>query len=388
MHDVKNGYTIEEIDSSQEMGKIKQQWDEIVLTLSSSIIGLDFSSLFSWIDLLQQTHGEIEHKKVLVLREQGSVVGFFPVYYYHKRAAKINARFLAPITELYSNRPGFILRQPKLEHLSVMLDYLFDEKKSWDIFELTLVDGSASQKLFLEYIEQRGLYYALLSQSSTPYMHFEKKWDQYFAGLAKKFRWLVRSNEEKLRQKGRLTFKHFHHENLSKEVLNVILDIEQESWKEGAGTSISRNEYQKKFYTKLLSSELDNCWASVHLLFLDDEPIAYILGVNHNGVFADLKESYKEKYKEYSPGHVLKRFAFEELINYETRVYDFCGLAESYKMKWASTTYSKSTYLVYNRTVRARAAKIIGVNFKSISRKLAKRAAALALSTHCFGSVL
>jgi CelD/BcsL family acetyltransferase involved in cellulose biosynthesis len=72
---------------------------------------------------------------------------------------------------------------------------------------------------------------------------------------------------------------------------------------------------------------------SAHVLRLDGRPLAYILGVAAgDGAFLDLKESFDASYAQYSPGHVLKRFAMETLIARGVGIYDFMRACEPYKL--------------------------------------------------------
>ena len=103
-----------------------------------------------------------------------------------------------------------------------------------------------------------------------------------------------------------------------------------------------------------------NGWLSGHLLELDGDPIAYVYGLIHNGNFCDLKESYKLAYKDDSPGQVLKAFVMERLIERQVKIYDYMGLCEPYKLRWTDRIYRRNQYVLYNKTIRGRAAQLIG----------------------------
>ena len=185
-------------------------------------------------------------------------------------------------------------------------------------------------------------------------------WRNYFESLPKKFRWLLRDAEKKLRASGRLHYTEYRQGSDLKHFLDAMFHVEQKSWKEVQKSSITANDDQRKFYTALTAIAAERGLLSCHLLELDEEPIAYIYGLLFNGVFSDLKESYNLSYQSMSPGHALKLFVLERLYDRNARLYDYMGVCEPYKMRWTDTTYTRSTYMIFNRTLGGLAARISG----------------------------
>jgi CelD/BcsL family acetyltransferase involved in cellulose biosynthesis len=273
---------------------------------------------------------------------------------------------IAPLTELYAGRCGFLLGEPRSEQFGALFGAVCDSENNWDVLQFSLVEGSLQHQEFFAWQSQSGFACEKVITQTSPYIVLQENWQQHFASLPKKFRSTIRNGEKRMREHGRLKYREFH-ENADIEFFAAAaLEIERESWKEAAGTSLTANRLQENFHTGFLESALQNGWLCGHLLLLDDEPIAYIHGVLYNGIFYDLKESYKSRYREMSPGHVLKAFAFDSLYVHNTRLYDFMGVCEEYKMKWTDKTYSRNTYLLYNRTARGWAARSVG-RFKGYS---------------------
>lgn len=343
-----------------ECAPLRASWNAIVAAQSGEILSLDVTCTFEWAMTLWRNHLESKEQRVLVLESDREIAAILPLCNFRKQVHGLPCRAIAPLTELYSGRSGFLLRDPRGEQFETLLGSLCDAEKNWDVFQFTLVDGSAQHREFLAWQARSNLACEEIAKQTSPYIVLQENWDQHFASLPKKFRSTIRNGEKRMREHGRLEYKEFRESADIASFAATMLEIERDSWKESAGTSLTANRLQEAFHTDLLKSALDAGWLSGHLLLLGGEPVAYIYGLLHNGIFSDLKESYKSRYREMSPGHVLKSFAFQSLYSHKARLYDFMGLCEDYKMKWTDKTYSRITYLLFNRTARAWAARGVG----------------------------
>lgn len=343
-----------------ECAPLRAAWNGIVAAQSGEILGLDVTCTFEWAMTLWSNHLEKKEQRVLILEADGEITGILPLYHFRKQVHGLPCRTIAPVTELYSGRSGFLLRDPRSDQFEILFGSLCDSEKNWDVFQFTLVDGSAQHRDFLAWQARSNLACEEIAKQTSPYIVLQENWEQHFAGLPKKFRSTIRNGEKRMREHDRLEYKEFREAADIEFFAAAMLEIERDSWKESAGTSLTANRLQETFHTDLLKSALHAGWLSGHLLLLDGEPVAYIYGLLHNGIFSDLKESYKSRYREMSPGHVLKSFAFQSLYSHKARLYDFMGLCEDYKMKWTDKTYSRTTYLLFNRTARAWAARRVG----------------------------
>ena len=163
----------------------------------------------------------------------------------------------------------------------------------------------------------------------------------------------MKKGEKELRALGTLEYREYTSPAMVTEFQEVVTRVEAQSWKAQEGTSIANSGLQRRFYDAMLRAAAGGQRLSGHALFLDGRPIAFILGIlDDSGVFLDLKESFSLDFQEFSPGHVLKRLALEQLISRRARIYDFMGKCEPYKMRWTSQTYRQMTVAFYLKTLR------------------------------------
>ena len=336
--------------------KLRGPWAELLARQSSTVLDLDVTAGLDWAQVLWETHLTSGPIEVLALHQSGTIQGILPLFRRSKTIRKLPFRGIGLLTELYSGRSGFLLGDQSAELLRESLERICSKTPAWDVFSLTLLEDSPSEKLVEALASTAGFSLQLIEKQYSPYIPFQKNWEQHFAALPKKFRSTIRNGEKRLRDRGQLTYRECLTADDAGQFNSAVLDIERDSWKEAAGTSIAANPVHEAFHRAITVRAAERGFFSGHLLLLDGQPIAYVMGLLYNGVFLDLKESYKNSFRESSPSHVLKNFIFARLYEREAKVFDFMGNCEEYKMKWTDKTYCRNTYLLFNNTLRGRLA--------------------------------
>jgi len=351
---------IEILDSREAILGLREVWNQLVLENSGSVEQLDLTSSFEWAACLWESHLQGQTPTVAVFREDQKIVGLLPIRRFRRSIRGLSCNSFEPVSELYSGRTGFLIRNQQPDLLFALVSGLKQELDDWDTFSATVVQGSIHESLLLE-AARRGRWHSLvLARVSSPYIPFLETWDSHFASLPKKLRSTMRNGEKRLRERGELAYREFVLPQDIAEFNDAAKSIEADSWKSAAGSAIASNPVHEAFHSTIALRAAENGWFSGHVLYLDGKPIAYIFGLLHNGVFLDLKESYRAPLREMSPGHVLKFFAFPTLYQRGTRWYDFMGTCEEYKMKWTDKIYTRVTYLLFNNTLRGRLARFLG----------------------------
>jgi CelD/BcsL family acetyltransferase involved in cellulose biosynthesis len=340
----------------QEWEVLRTGWNAMLARDSAGVEALDFTASFEWALTLWQTHWNTGEVEIVVLREGATIVGILPLYRFGKSVRRIPCRMVAPIWELYSGRTGFLLRTLAPEYLRLMFSTLRTQVRPWDLLSLTVVQGSQYERLFHDMAAAAGLRAKPVENFRSPYIPLQDSWEKHFASLPKKLRSTIRNGEKRLRASGEVAYRECRTPEDAIAFNAAVAQIERDSWKEAAGTSIAANPVHEAFHQCMTVRAAESGAFSGHLLLLNQEPIAYVMGTLYNGVFLDLKESYRNSLREMSPGHALKNFVFPKLIEQKATVYDFMGQCEDYKMKWTDKTYRRTTYLLFNDTIRAKAA--------------------------------
>lgn len=339
----------------ERLRELYGRWDDLLASTYCGIPGNDATYSSTWTSALAESLLRDRAISALTVNGPEGTLALLPYYRQPAQGLLGLSRRLSAATEVYSGRTSFIARNNSAELCDLLLAALGNTIPQWDSFQLTVVQNSAAHRALYAQVRNGNLLATSILAEESPYIALLGNWADTFESLPKKLRWTIRKSEKDLSMLGALTYEHHHSPDTADELQSSIYEIEKQSWKEHAGSSITTHGEQQEFYDAFIRLGSRAGLLSAHLLKLDNKPLAYILGVRTSDhMFLDLKESFVQSHAKYSPAHVLKRFAFETLINSGVVVYDFMGACEPYKMKWTDKTYRRITIIIYNRTIRGR----------------------------------
>ena len=336
-----------------DLDQLSSDWDLLARKRLNGVSGPDITCSVHWARALSRSLLRDADVSLLEVLSGEQSVAILPVSLHRERTSILRKAELRLITEAHSGRSGLLVA---------------DDDPALMKFVLLIVDAANSLGLRLRRI----------SANESPYIELRNSWDELIAGLPKKMRWTIRKGEKTLSEKGKLEYKYICEAQSVSFLLESILEIERSSWKEESRTSLTAQTWQQEFFEALIGIAAEAGILSAHLLCLDGEPIAYVLGLEAgDGVFLDLKESFSSAHADFSPGHVLKRFVMESLIARGVHTYDFMGQCETYKMRWTNKTYRSLTYALFNSTIggsirymRSRLAR----NEENLAKRMGKHA--------------
>jgi len=105
------------------------------------------------------------------------------------------------------------------------------------------------------------------------------------------------------------------------EGLKVAFEIDNYSRKKSRGYSSFSDEGIKNFY-RMISKYLDKNF-SIHVLYMEDQPIAYEMGFSIGSTYIGSQLSFDERYAAYSPGKVMIVRLIEHLATSGIQLLDF-----------------------------------------------------------------
>jgi CelD/BcsL family acetyltransferase involved in cellulose biosynthesis len=339
-------------DFAKNQSELQRCWNEVLSSLTTGVSGPDATCSFEWCETVWNVLREDRAARVFVAFEGSKAVALLPVVLQPPRPGVFAPRILVPLNELYCSRSRLLLSPGHESALIELLSHAAEEMPRWDIFLATLLDDGVTRDVLRRADVAAEYALEVLGESQSPYFALAISWEAQLAALAKKFRWTIRSSLAGLEKLGTLRYAEILRPAQVADFLTAMMVVERNSWKEQSGTSISVNEAQQSFFTRYAEAAARSGTLSAHLLSLNEVPIAYIFGVRDGNVFLDLKESFSSEYSKHSPGHVLKRYTLDRLIANGIEWYDFMGACEPYKMRWTSTTYTRSTFALYRRDLR------------------------------------
>lgn len=346
--------TITVLETINECAELKNAWDRLLRQHATATDGIDVTGTIEWTLSLWKNHLRSQPQKIFLLSEAGQVCAILPCHQSKSSKYGIRENILEPITELYPGRKGFLLKDGSDAHLEAVFNFIFTQFSGWDVFRCTLVDGSPSAKMFAAMVEKHR--YSVLSNHciTSPYILLPPQQEAYFSGLSKNFRDNLKKSESRLNKAGKMSVRFYQSPDEVMAFLDAVLSIERRSWKEQAGTSITTNPIQEALYRLFLPQAAENQWLMGTVLSVDEKPIAYAMGLIFEGIYYNLKASYDETMRATGAGSFIYSPIIKELYRREIFVCDFMGKCEEFKMRWTDATYSRTTYFLYNQTIRGR----------------------------------
>ena len=120
------------------------------------------------------------------------------------------------------------------------------------------------------------------------------------------------------------------------EFLETAHAISLRTWQsDKLGLRIHNNSQELRFFTFLATQQS----LRSYLLFVDEQPAAFLFGTQHKGLFSYEEVGYVREFSDRSPGQVLLVQVLEDLLkDNPPRVFDFGGGAADYKQLFATTT--------------------------------------------------
>ncbi len=344
------GLRLRELGSFEAARALRDGWDALVRRSAATMTGVDVTATFEWMQVIWETRDIEGDLRILAAEADDAVVAVLPTYMVHERRFGIPRHRLHLVSNMYGGRCGFLLAGAGQERFDRVMDDALRGPARWDDFLLSVLDGSESERLLREYAKSRGHGLVPVSRTVSPYIRLPGPGTDPLAGLGKKLRYNIRNSEKKLRDAGVLEFRLVSQGADPEEFLRLVMDVERRSWKHEAGTAITRNPRQERFYRAFAVAAARAGWLHAAVLLLSGEPVAHVYGVLYEGIYYDLKESYDARFSTIAPGHVLKRYLLADLVERGVPLFDYMGRCEPYKMQWTDLTYSQTTYVMYNHT--------------------------------------
>ena len=329
---------IEVIADRARFSSLATDWDRLVTENPDLAEGLDATTGYAWFCALVETFEPGRTARVVVLRDGGQIVGLLPLVATGSGLCKR----LAVASELYGGRNGLMLVRDDPALLRALLHGARMAFGPWQSLRLMVVEGSRTARLLHAAGPAQSLRLTTSAGWESPYFALGSTQNEFMAGVSKGLRQTIRTSIHKFNALGEIRYEDIGPEQSPSALLQAILDIERRSWKHAAGSAISCHPAQALFYRNFFESALGSGLVCGIVMYLNNTPVAYNLGLLRAGYYSCLKHSNLDAHQNLSPNQVLNLVLIERLRARGVSMYDYMGAVEPHKMRWSSAT---RTYL-------------------------------------------
>lgn len=174
-------------------------------------------------------------------------------------------------------------------------------------------------------------------------------WKQFMASRSRKVRSAMKRSFERLRDAGgsELRVLEYVASHEVEQHLRRGFEVEDRSWKSGAGTSVLRLPRVFRFYCRQAAALAAS--GNLELAFLEHagQSIGFMYGIHAKGVYYPAKIGYDDKFAAFSPGQLLNCQMLERFQQmHELEHLDFHGPIGPAFGRWATRSYRSGQLLV------------------------------------------
>jgi CelD/BcsL family acetyltransferase involved in cellulose biosynthesis len=336
-----------------ELEALAPQWPSLLLDSPEDLLGLGPTNALVWMTALAESRPTAAAARVLLLERSGVLQGALPVVRHSRGLLGVR---MSAITELYGGRNGPLLRDTTPELAMALLKHLRMAEPRWVSLKLTVVKDSPNADALLQACRRLGLVWLEVPVAPTAFVRLLDSTTSFLAGVSRSLQRNLRQSLRLANERGSLSWCEFDQPQDAEALMALMMDIESRSWKHEAGTSVTLHPEQEAFYRALAPRALREGMLHALVLYLNDVPVSYQLGIRHGAVYLCLKNSMRDDMKDLRPSHLLKMELFERLRARGVRTVDLGGVVESHKLVWAEETpqYERVTLVIHRAGLRGR----------------------------------
>ena len=174
--------------------------------------------------------------------------------------------------------------------------------------------------------------------AQSPYVAVEGSFDEYMAGLNRKFRKDIGRRWRRLEDQGDVRVAYEDGTQKLDELLTDGFRLEGSGWKTQAGTAIASEPAREQFYREVSRWAAERGWLRLAFLYLDGRAIAFDLCIETAGACYVLKGGFDVEMRSLGPGVLLTHHELERAFELGFSSYELLGQADDYKRSWTATT--------------------------------------------------
>jgi hypothetical protein len=340
-----------EINDFQGLEQIKTEWIDLLGHSRSNNIFLSYE----WITSCINNFHKGNRLFILCAYVDSRLVGIAPLVMTRGRFTKLPVRKIESIGSAWGYG-GFIIDESSInvdDCMEAFLKYLLINGKKSDVYLLAKIPVGSGHTDTIKSILRKKNASFLEDSLQIPYISLEESFDAFVSNRSYSFRRNIKNRERRLKNFGCVTLKRFNKDFDYRNIMDIVFDISQRSWKEKNHTSISSNPDVKNFYLDIAEKFYGKGCLEISIMYIDDKPVSYMFGAKYNEDYIDIDIAYDEEYASASPGNIHRYYLLKELFNERLRTFDFVANFD-YKNELTDKYMEHVSFPIFNRKIYSR----------------------------------
>jgi CelD/BcsL family acetyltransferase involved in cellulose biosynthesis len=361
---------VETIDSADEFFALRDEWDELLESSSSSGVFLTHEWLSSWWKHLAGNR----RLSIIVARENGRLVGILPLAERCAQYARMMPRGLEFLGsgQIGSDYLDAIMAAGREGEVSTAFaEYCHTRGLMLQLSQLRT--GSCVVSILADSLARRRWTAAATRLNVCPYIDLTgMTWETYLEGISASF-------SRNLRRYLRVLPKNFDMRidcaRTSAEAgpaLEIVMDLHRKRW-EAAGTSEAfQTTAVINFHHEFVRLAAERGWLRILALQLNGRPAASLYGLRYGPTFYFYQSGFDPEFSKHSVGVAIMGLTIKSAIEEGALEYDFLHGDEEYKFHWASVTRDLGRLELHPPGASARIYKH-AMHFNRAARRVVRR---------------
>lgn len=310
---------------------------------------------FEWSSALLRSHlRRDEAAFLLIFRDGSGIRSLIPMTFRRKRVGLLHLRILSPLWDHHITHGDILGNGADPDLIAAFFEAIRALPWRWDVLRIRrLLEGSALMRGLDNHLGQEHIRHRIRRDQPTYFLTLNRDYGQYLRARTYKFRNFLDRKTRLLSQAGTIRILRAGRDMPFESAYADMLSVESRSWKHAHGTALSCASRQSGFYQALCDGAARRERLHLHLLYLDDTPIAHDLGMVAHGRYSYLKTSFDDAYRHFSPSTILRARLIESLIADGIESFDFPGELYQWEHKWTSELRWHRSVTVFGDTPTA-----------------------------------
>jgi CelD/BcsL family acetyltransferase involved in cellulose biosynthesis len=320
--------TIKNIQEIKSFENIREDWDCLLASSPVKSAFLTWEWLYGW----WKVNGADRDLWLITAWRDNKLIGIAPLMRETRKKLGVPLRAIVNMGTPQNDVGGFLFNDEGSEVPLLLWNYLAENKSKWDIIELIEFTFSGTEHKVLRaqsrdkkllWREEKNIHY---------FIALEDTWDKFSERLARKFRYNLRRALRLAEEIGPVEIRHFTGNKVTQDVFQTVLEINRH-----AHYPRLYHSQQEQALIKELTEQTAprQGWLDVHILSVNNEPIAYEYGFGYEGRFEDWRSGYDTRFPvNISIGKLLAMQVVQKCIQEKYNEIDFLRGDETYKQEW------------------------------------------------------
>lgn len=341
-----NALTVTEVRTTSGFAALATEWRELLADSDADCLFLTWEWLYTWWNSLAGSR----HLRILVVRRGSLLIGIAP---FAIRAAEPNRLLPFRAVEFIgvgaagSDYLDLILRRGEEEEAcAVIAEHLGRGNLMLDMRRIA--KGHANAERLVSALLERGWSSTLMDDDICPYVSISGlSWDQYYAGLSRKFRYSLRRSRKIAQSAYSVSYVSVCQESGRSAALRTFVNLHDKRWGGRRGSQALPDDSILHFHEQWSRIALARGWLRLSILSFDETPAASNYGFSYGGRLYFYLTAFDPAFATYAAGRLCLEEGIREAFCEGLHEYDFLHGDERYKFDWTKNYRALGRYRLF-----------------------------------------